>query len=144
MEQIAPLGPIYQAGTLSGNPVSMAAGLATLNLITEPGFHEALADKAKRLCQGLEERSKSAGVALTTNQVGGMFGFFFTEQESISSFEQVTACDVERFQRFYHGMLEQGVYFAPSAYETAFISSAHGDAEINATLDAAEKVFNNL
>lgn len=144
MEQIAPLGPVYQAGTLSGNPVSMAAGLATLELISKPGFHASLGETASRLCDGLRQRSQVAGIALTTNQVGGMFGFFFTDQETVTSFDQVTHCNIERFQAFYHGMLEQGVYFAPSAYETGFVSSAHHDSEIDATLDAAERVFGSL
>jgi glutamate-1-semialdehyde 2,1-aminomutase len=144
MEQIAPLGPVYQAGTLSGNPVSMAAGLKTLELISAPGFHAGLDAAAKKLCAGMEERAKAAGIPLTSNQVGGMFGFFFTEAESVSDFYQVTQCNVDRFKLFYHGMLEQGVYLAPSAYEAGFVSSAHGDAEIDATLDAAEKVFAKL
>ncbi len=144
MEQIAPLGPVYQAGTLSGNPVSMAAGLATLKLISTPGFHQKLSKTASELCQGLQERANAAGVALTTNQVGGMFGFFFTDAERITSFSQVTQCDIEKFQKFYHGMLTEGVYLAPSAYEAGFVSSAHDDKAINATLDAAEKVFSQL
>ena len=144
MEKIAPLGPVYQAGTLSGNPVSMAAGLATLKLIQEPGFHDKLADKAAKLCDGMRERASAAGIPLTTNQVGAMFGFFFSEEESISSFQQVTQCNIEQFQIFYRGMLSQGVYLAPSAYEAGFVSGAHTDKEIDATLDAAEKVFASL
>lgn len=144
MEHIAPLGPVYQAGTLSGNPVSMAAGLKTLELISKPGFHEGLSTAATNLCEGLKQRAKAAGIPLTTNQVGGMFGFFFTEEETVTNFAQVSACDVERFQKFFHGMLDEGVYLAPSAYETGFVSAAHGDAEINTTLDAAEKVFTRL
>ncbi len=144
MEQIAPLGPVYQAGTLSGNPVSMAAGLKTLELISAPGFHDALGEKATRLCAGLEARAKAAGIALTTNQVGGMFGVFFTEADSVTDFYQVTQCDADRFKLFFHGMLEQGVYLAPSAFEAGFVSAAHGDAEIDATLAAAEKVFASL
>ena len=144
MEQIAPLGPVYQAGTLSGNPVSMAAGLKTLELVSEPGFHDGLSATAARLCDGLKARAKAAGIALTTNQVGGMFGVFFTEADSVTDFYQVTQCDADRFKLFFHGMLEQGVYLAPSAYETGFVSAAHGDAEIDATLAAAEKVFASL
>jgi glutamate-1-semialdehyde 2,1-aminomutase len=144
MEQIAPLGPVYQAGTLSGNPVSMAAGLKTLELISAPGFHAGLDTAAKKLCAGMEERARAAGIPFTTNQVGGMFGLFFTEADSVSDFYQVTQCNVERFKLFFHGMLEQGVYLAPSAYEAGFVSSAHGDAEIAATLAAAEKVFAGL
>ena len=144
MEMIAPLGPVYQAGTLSGNPVSMAAGLATLELISAPGVQAALSETAQTLCTGLRERAKAAKIPLTTNQVGGMFGFFFSEEENISSFSQVTKCNIERFQKFYHSMLKNGVYLAPSAYETGFVSMAHGSSEINATLDAAEKVFASL
>lgn len=144
MEQIAPLGPVYQAGTLSGNPVSMAAGLASLAILEQDGFHDGLAAKAQQLMAGLRERAKAAGIPLTTNQVGGMFGFFFTEEEQVSSFYQVTQCNVDRFKLFYHGMLEEGVYLAPSAYEAGFVSSAHGDAEIGVTLDAAERVFAGL
>ena len=144
MEYIAPLGPVYQAGTLSGNPVSMAAGLKTLELLSAPGFHDGLDATAKKLCAGLKERASAAGIPLTTNQVGGMFGFFFTEEKEITNFAQVSACDIERFQKFFHAMLDEGVYLAPSAYEAGFVSAAHGDAEIQATLDAAEKVFATL
>ncbi len=144
MEQIAPLGPVYQAGTLSGNPVSMAAGLKTLELISAPGFHDALSATAVKLCNGLKERAKAAGIPLTTNQVGGMFGVFFTDAETVNDFYQATQCNTDRFKLFFHGMLDQGVYLAPSAYETGFVSSAHGDAEIDATLAAAEKVFASL
>ena len=144
MEHIAPLGPVYQAGTLSGNPVAMAAGLTTLNLIAQPGFFEALTEKTTTLVKGLEERAAKANIPLTTNQVGAMFGYFFTEEKNISSFAQVSACDVERFKKFYHGMLEQGVYLAPSAFEAGFVSSTHSENDINKTLEAAEKVFSTL
>ena len=144
MEKIAPLGPVYQAGTLSGNPVSMAAGLATLELLEAKGFHDNLDKLAKRLCAGLREKAKAAGIPLTTNQVGGMFGFFFTSAERVDNFAQATQCDVERFKKFYHGMLEQGVYLAPSAFEAGFVSSAHDEATIDATLAAAAKVFATL
>lgn len=144
MGEIAPLGPVYQAGTLSGNPVSMAAGLTTLKLIQEPGFHDGLSQKAEMLCDGFKQRANAAGIPLTTNQVGGMFGVFFTDAEKVTTFQQVTKCDIERFQIFYHGMLSQGVYLAPSAFEAGFVSAAHTDKEINATLDAAEKVFASL
>ncbi|GMR16615.1 MAG: glutamate-1-semialdehyde 2,1-aminomutase [Gammaproteobacteria bacterium] len=144
MEQIAPLGPVYQAGTLSGNPVAMAAGLTTLNIISQPGFYETLTRQTEKLVKGLEERAAKANIPLTTNQAGAMFGFFFTEEKNISTFEQVSACDAERFKKFYHGMLEQGIYLAPSAYETGFVSSAHSDEDIAKTLDAAEKVFSGL
>ena len=144
MEKIAPLGPVYQAGTLSGNPVSMSAGLATLTLASAPGFHDGLAAKATRLCDGLKAAAKANNIPLTTNQVGGMFGFFFTEATQISRFQQVTECDIERFQKFYHAMLEKGVYLAPSAYEAGFVSSAHTDADIDATIKAAGEVFATL
>lgn len=144
MEQIAPLGPVYQAGTLSGNPVAMAAGLATLNIISQPGFFEALTEKTTSLVKGLEERAAKANIPLTTNQVGAMFGYFFTEEKNISSFAQVSACDAERFKKFYHGMLSEGIYLAPSAFEAGFVSSTHSDDDINKTLDAAEKVFSTL
>ncbi|MFO7604584.1 MAG: glutamate-1-semialdehyde 2,1-aminomutase [Gammaproteobacteria bacterium] len=144
MQQIAPLGPVYQAGTLSGNPVAMAAGLKTLELISAPGFYQRLAHTTTQLLSGLKARAQEAGIAMTTNQVGAMFGIFFTEAEQVSNFAQVSACNVERFKRFYHGMLEQGVYLAPSAYEAGFVSSAHTDADIDATVRAAEKVFATL
>ena len=144
MEHIAPLGPVYQAGTLSGNPISLAAGLATLKLACTDGFHQQLDSAAKRLTSGLQAQADKAGIPFTTNQVGGMFGFFFSPESAITSFEQVTACDMKHFQAFYHGMLDAGVYLAPSAFETGFISSAHSDAVIDATLDAAGRVFASL
>ena len=144
MEQIAPLGPIYQAGTLSGNPVAMAAGLTTLNMIEQPGFFETLTRQTEKLVNGLKERAEKTNIPLTTNQAGAMFGFFFSEEKNITTFEQVSACDAERFRKFYHGMLDQGVYLAPSSYETGFVSSAHSDDDIAKTLDAAEKVFSGL
>ncbi len=144
MEQLAPLGPVYQAGTLSGNPVSMAAGLATLELIQAPGFHDHLEATARTLCEGLEARAAAAGISLTTHVVGGMFGIFFTEEKEIRDFYQVTNCDVDRFKLFFHGMLERGVYLAPSAFEAAFVSSAHGENEVKATLEAAEQVLATL
>ncbi len=144
MQQIAPTGPIYQAGTLSGNPVAMAAGLKNLEIISSTGFYERLNKKVVALTEGLKERAKTAGIHLTTNEVGGMFGIFFTDAEQVSNFAEVSRCDVERFKRFYHGMLEQGVYLAPSAYEAGFVSSAHTDEDIDKTLDAAEAVFKTL
>ena len=144
MEHIAPLGPVYQAGTLSGNPISLAAGLATLELAAENGFHEQLNTAAQRLTSGLQTRADAAGIPFTTNQVGGMFGFFFSTEPAISRFEQVCRCDMQKFQQFYHGMLDAGVYLAPSAYETGFVSSAHTDAVIDSTLESAEKVFATL
>ncbi|MFW5427097.1 MAG: glutamate-1-semialdehyde 2,1-aminomutase [Methylophagaceae bacterium] len=144
MECIAPLGPVYQAGTLSGNPVAMAAGLATLAGVQAPDFHKNLSATAEKLVTGLKALADKAGIPLATNQVGGMFGIFFTDEDEVTSFEQVVVCDQERFKKFFHGMLEQGVYLAPSSYEAGFVSAAHGDAEIQATLDAAEKVFATL
>ncbi len=144
MEQIAPLGPVYQAGTLSGNPVAMAAGLTTLELVSAPGFFENLSARTERLVAGLSERAARAGIPLTTHRVGGMFGFFFTDQSPIERFDQVMRCDQERFKRFFHGMLGEGVYLAPSAFEAGFVSAAHDDALINQTLAAAERVFARL
>lgn len=141
MDHIAPLGGVYQAGTLSGSPLAVAAGLAMLDQISQPGIYEALNDKATTLLSGLRERAAAANVPFTTNQMGGMFGCFFSEEESVTRFDQVMACNIDNFQTFFHGMLENGVYLAPSAYEAGFISMAHGDAEIQHTLDAAEKAF---
>ena len=144
MEYIAPLGPVYQAGTLSGNPVAMAAGLKNLELISASGFFDAVTQKTQQLASGLQERADKVGIPFTTNTVGGMFGFFFSEEKSISSFAQVCACDAERFKKFYHGMLEQGIYLAPSAFEAGFVSCEHTDDDLQATLDAAEAVFKTL
>jgi glutamate-1-semialdehyde 2,1-aminomutase len=141
MEKLAPLGPVYQAGTLSGNPVAMAAGLKTLELISAPGFFDQLTAKTESLMAGLRDRAKRAGVGLVTNQVGGMFGLFFTDAVQVTSFDEVMACDAERFKRFFHAMLDKGIYLAPSAFEAGFVSMAHGEAEISATLDAADGVF---
>ncbi len=144
MEHIAPTGPVYQAGTLSGNPIAMSAGLATLHLVEQPGFHDGLAQTVKRLTDGIRSLGQVCGIPVTTNEVGGMFGLFFTETPVVSSFTEVSGCDTERFSRFFHGMLAHGVYLAPSAFETAFVSSAHGEAEIDATLEAVETVFRSL
>ena len=144
MEYLAPLGPVYQAGTLSGCPVAMAAGLKTLELISNPGFYEALSAKTERLLSGLAERAKQAGIPFTTNSVGGMFGFFFSDTDKINRFEQVTACDVALFKRFFHAMLLEGVYLAPSAFEAGFMSIAHTDQDIDDTLAIAEQVFAQL
>jgi len=137
MRLIAPSGPVYQAGTLSGNPLAMAAGLATLALLEAPGFHAELERKTARLCHGLEAAAKVAGVALTTNHVCGMFGFYFTA-ERVRSFAQAKAADVAMFGRFFHQMLARGVYLAPSAFEAGFISQAHSDDDIDATIAAAQ------
>ncbi len=144
MAHIAPLGPVYQAGTLSGNPVAMAAGLATLHLVQEQGFYERLGNTAERLTSGMVERAGAVGIDLSANQVGGMFGLFFSDQNPVSNFSQVMACDQDRFVRFFHGMLREGVYLAPSAFETGFVSSAHDEQAIDATLEAAERVFSTL
>lgn len=141
MEQISPLGPVYQAGTLSGNPLAMAAGIALLTKLREPGFHDALAQRVETLCHGLQERADAAGVDMITQRVGGMFGLFFTGQTRVDNFAQATACDAEAFRRFFAAMLEEGVYLAPSAYEAGFMSSAHTPEDIQFTLDAAEKAF---
>ncbi len=141
MERLAPLGPVYQAGTLSGNPVAMAAGLATLEAISRPGFHAALAASTGRLVDGIAAAAREAGVELATNHVCGMFGLFFTQEPKVLSYRQVMACDVERFRRFFHRMLDAGIYLAPSAYEAGFVSAAHGEAEIAATIDAARRAF---
>jgi len=140
MSQISPAGPIYQAGTLSGNPVAMAAGLAMLELVQEPGFHDRLSASAARLCAGLEAAAADAGVAVTTTQVGAMFGLFFTDQK-VETYAQATACDIAAFNTFFHAMLERGVFLAPSAYEAGFLSSAHDDSIIDATLEAAREAF---
>jgi glutamate-1-semialdehyde 2,1-aminomutase len=144
MASIAPDGPVYQAGTLSGNPVAMAAGLATLELIDQPGFYEALAERTTQLVEGVARAASETGVPLATEHAGGMFGFIFTDGGPVSSFAQVAAADVERFKTFFHGMLAEGVYLAPSAFEAGFVSAAHGDAEIEQTISAARKVMASL
>jgi glutamate-1-semialdehyde 2,1-aminomutase len=144
MEHIAPLGPVYQAGTLSGNPVAMAAGLATLEGVSTPDFHAKLAAATDRLVLGIRDAAKRAGVPLATNHVCGMFGLFFTAAPHVDSYAGATACDVERFKRFFHGMLAEGVYLAPSAFEAGFVSAAHTDADIDATVAAAARVFQRL
>ena len=143
MEKLAPLGPIYQAGTLSGNPVAMTAGLVTLDLISAPGFHDQLAARTQRLCEELTAAADENGVALTANSVGGMFGIFFSA-EPVTTYAQATACDVERFKAFFHAMLAEGFYFAPSAFEAGFMSSAHSEDDIEATVAAARRVFSRL
>ena len=140
MEQISPAGPIYQAGTLSGNPVAMAAGLAMLELVQEAGFHDRLEATANMLCDGFEAAARDAGVPLTTNRVGAMYGLFFSEQK-VDTYAGATACDMAAFNRFFHAMLERGVFLAPSAYEAGFISSAHDEAVVEATLEAAREAF---
>ena len=144
MQQIAPLGPVYQAGTLSGNPLAMAAGLTTLKLISRPGFHAELTDYTSRLLAGLKQRAEAAGIPFVTTQAGGMFGLYFSPLASINSFDEVMTSDAERFKRFFHLMLEGGVYLAPSAFEAGFTSIVHGETELQLTLDAAERAFARL
>ncbi|ARP88819.1 glutamate-1-semialdehyde 2,1-aminomutase [Bordetella genomosp. 9] len=143
MRHIAPLGAVYQAGTLSGNPVAVAAGLETLRLIGEPGFYEALSAKTRALADGLQERARAAGVAFSADAIGGMFGIYFSEKIP-TSLAEVSACDVDAFKRFFHAMLDHGVHFAPSAFEAGFVSAAHDDDAIAHTLDAAEQVFASM
>jgi len=148
MNQIAPLGPVYQAGTLSGNPVAMAAGLANLQGLKKEGFYESLFETTATLVAGLQERADKAGIPFTTNHIGSMFGFFFLKEESnittVTNYQQVMDCNIERFNQFFHLMLNEGVYFAPASYEAGFTSICHSSEDINATLDAAEKVFAQL
>ena len=144
MEFIAPTGPVYQAGTLSGNPVAMAAGLKTLDLISADNFFENLNKKVTTLVEGILQKAAENNIPMTQNIVGGMFGLFFSDADKVTNFEQATQCNVDRFQKFYHGMLEQGIYLAPSAYEAGFVSTMHSDEDIQATIDAAGKVLGTL
>jgi glutamate-1-semialdehyde 2,1-aminomutase len=144
MEQIAPLGPVYQAGTLSGNPIAMAAGLATLDIISRPGFYEPLFERTRALCEGLQGAAREAGVPFTTNHAGSMFGGFFTTDAKVSNYAQVMACDGPAFNRFFHRMLELGVYLAPASYEAGFMSSAHSDRDIADTVAAAATAMAGL
>lgn len=144
MEQIAPLGPVYQAGTLSGNPIAMAAGLATLDIISAEGFYTPLFSRTEQLCSGLQDAADNAGVPLTTNHAGTMFGAFFTGQKSVGNFAQVMDCDTAAFNQFFHLMLEQGIYLAPASYEAGFMSSAHSEQDIQDTVSAAAAAFAKL
>ncbi|CAB0151657.1 Glutamate-1-semialdehyde 2,1-aminomutase [Pseudidiomarina piscicola] len=144
MDYIAPVGPVYQAGTLSGNPVAMAAGLAALSQLDDAQLYPQLTAKAERLVKGMQERADAAGIPFTTNQAGSMFGFFFSSDAEVTSYAQATQCNMEHFRKFYHSMLQQGVYLAPSAFEAGFMSAAHTDADIDATLEAASKAFAEL
>ncbi|MDU4465005.1 glutamate-1-semialdehyde 2,1-aminomutase [Haemophilus parahaemolyticus] len=144
MEAIAPTGPVYQAGTLSGNPIAMAAGLACLTELSKAGNEEKLAEKTKTLAEGLKALAAKHNVPFVVQYVGGMFGLFFTEQTEVTSFQEVMKCDAAKFNRFFHLMLEQGIYLAPSAFEAGFMSLAHSDADIEATLQAADKAFAQL
>jgi glutamate-1-semialdehyde 2,1-aminomutase len=144
MQHIAPLGPVYQAGTLSGNPIAMAAGLAALKEISKPGVYESLTAKTTQLLQGLTAAAAKHNVPLCVNQVGGMFGLFFTSATSVTSYAQATQCNIEAFKKFFHLMLADGIYLAPSAYEAGFLSLAHSDADLAATIAAAERAFAQL
>ncbi|WP_445428611.1 glutamate-1-semialdehyde 2,1-aminomutase [Alishewanella sp. HL-SH05] len=141
MQHIAPLGPVYQAGTLSGNPIAMAAGLAAMQEISKPGVYEELTEKTSRLITGLAQAAAQHGVPMSFNQVGGMFGMFFTNEGRVSNYQQATRCDIAAFKQFFHGMLEQGIYLAPSAYEAGFLSLAHTDDDLAETISAAAKTF---
>ncbi|WP_194757058.1 glutamate-1-semialdehyde 2,1-aminomutase [Aliidiomarina indica] len=144
MDYIAPTGPVYQAGTLSGNPVAMAAGLAALNLLNSPSIYMQLESRVTELTSGLQELANRKGIPFTTAQAGGMFGFFFSEAAKVSTYEQATHCNMEHFRKFYHEMLKRGVYLAPSAYEAGFMSLAHSETDIEETLQVAEHAFNLL
>tara|TARA_B100000959_G_scaffold109638_1_gene115612 strand:+ start:2314 stop:3591 length:1278 start_codon:yes stop_codon:yes gene_type:complete len=144
MNHIAPDGPIYQAGTLSGNPVAMCAGLTTLNLISSKNFFNSLEHKTKILVDGITQSAKKIGIPLAMNYVGGMFGLFFTNEKMIDSFEKVINCNKEHYNIFFHGMLEEGIYLAPSSYEAGFVSSSHSDDDIKLTIDTAEKIFKKI
>lgn len=143
MEHLAPVGPVYQAGTLSGNPIAMTAGLKTLEILSRPGFHADLEQRTRTLVAGLLEAAQQAGVPLTANQVPGMFGIFFSEQ-TVTDYAQATRCNLDHFKAFFHGMLAEGIYLAPSAFEAGFVSSAHSDEDIEATIAAARRVFASL
>jgi glutamate-1-semialdehyde 2,1-aminomutase len=144
MQKIAPLGPVYQAGTLSGNPVAMSAGLKTLELISKPGFYDHLSTQVEKLVDGIMQQAKDAGIALAENHVGGMFGLFFSDNASVNDYAAATACNQARFKRFYHAMLERGVYLAPSAFEAGFVSDAHSEEDIENTIRAAGESFKAL
>ncbi|KAF3981511.1 MAG: glutamate-1-semialdehyde 2,1-aminomutase [Methylococcales symbiont of Hymedesmia sp. n. MRB-2018] len=144
MQHLAPIGPVYQAGTLSGNPVAMAAGLKTLELISQAGFYQQLSEKTEQLVIGIKDKAKQAGIPFSVNRVGAMFGLFFSNEEKISHFSQVMKADQKRFKQFFHGMLQQGVYLAPSAFEAGFVSAAHSEENIEKTIDAASTVFKTL
>jgi glutamate-1-semialdehyde 2,1-aminomutase len=145
MEYIAPLGPVYQAGTLSGNPMSMSAGLAMLNALSDDvNFYQNLNEKVQMLTDGILAQAQANNIGMTANVVGGMFGLFFTDSDSVTNFNEASTCDVERFKKFYHLMLEEGIYMAPSAYEAGFVSNAHSNEDIQATIDATGRVFAKL
>ena len=144
MQQLAPAGPVYQAGTLSGNPIAMTAGLKNLEIVSRPGFYEDLERKTALLVEGIVKAARDAGIAMTGNRVGAMFGLFFTDQPEVRSFADVGRCDIEAFKRFFHGMLDAGVNLAPSAYEAGFVSAAHDEALIHETITAADSVLGSM
>ena len=144
MEQVAPLGPVYQAGTLSGNPIAMAAGIATLNILSRADFYSPIFDRTANLCKGVELAAGKTGIPLTTNHVGSMFGIFFTDRETVKNYSDVMGCDIELFNSFFHTMLSEGVYLAPASYEAGFMSSAHTEEDIEATVAAAMLAFEKL
>ena len=144
MAHISPLGPVYQAGTLSGNPVAMASGLATLDIISQPNFYDDLFRHTTELCEGMQQVADEAGIPFTTNHMGSMFGFFFTEDEKVTQYPQVIGANVERFNKFFHLMLNESVYLAPASFEAGFMSSAHTDGDIADTIDAARRAFKAL
>lgn len=145
MECIAPLGPVYQAGTLSGNPMSMSAGLAMLSaLADDKQFYQKLGEKVNRLVEGVLSQAKEYNIPMTANSLGGMFGLFFTNAQKVTNFNQTSQCDIERFKKFYHLMLQEGIYMAPSAYEAGFVSSSHTDKDIDQTIEAAGRAFSKL
>lgn len=144
MEHISPLGPVYQAGTLSGNPLAMSAGLTTLNAISEPGFHDRLTEKTMTLRKGFKAAADAAGIPLTVQGAGAMFGLFFTDEPSVTRFDQAVKCDADRFKKFFQGMLKEGIYLAPSAFEAGFTSEALSDQDITDTVEAAKKVMATL
>lgn len=141
MQKLAPIGPVYQAGTLSGNPVAMAAGLACLNEVAQPGVHARLAELTDKLARGLEKVAEEEGIPLVVNHVGGMFGIFFTDAKRVTCYQDVMQCNTERFKQFFHLMLQKGIYLAPSAFEAGFMSIAHSDEDIDKTLEAAREAF---
>ncbi len=141
MQHLAPIGPVYQAGTLSGNPVAMAAGLAALELVQEEGFYQRLSDKVTQLTTGIQQAADRHGIPFTTTQVGGMFGLFFNKNSSITTFAEVSEGNIKQFNQFFTEMLKHGINLAPSAYETGFVSSAHSETDLQQTIDAAAKIF---
>ena len=144
MRHISPDGPVYQAGTLSGNPVAMAAGLASLGEIEKDGLYEKLSRSTQNLAEGMKKVANKHGIPMSVNYAGSMFGIFFTDEERVTNYQQATSCNTEQFNLFYHGMLENGVYFAPASYEGGFVSAAHTDEIVQQTLDIADKVLANV